>query len=109
VRYNSPPDLGPELHLRDVGDPYRHAIDRFQGEVADVIEAREESYATDEVFLGPEHQELSSRVSVVLVDGIDDVLERYVVLQKRVRTRLDLILEDVPAHREHLSDSGNGS
>ena len=95
---------GTDLHIRHVADIHGDTPDFLDHDILDVLDRLDQANAAHDVLFRAFLQDIAAGVRIVLGHGIEDIVQRQVVLSQQPRFHHDLILFDEPAHGIDVDD-----
>src|SRR5215831_19325117 len=102
-------DLVADLHSGNVADANRRAVARVEHDVLDICDVFNQAQPANDVLLITMLNEVSSRVLVIILNGLKERLESDVVVHQCLLIYDDLILLHIAAKAEHVGDSRHGA
>src|ERR1041385_3339972 len=108
-RYRALTDLIADFHARNVADANRRAVARVEHDVSDVCDVFDQTQTANDVLLVTVLDKVGARVLIVVLNSFEKSFERDVVTHQRLLIDDYLILLDVTAKTETVSDAGHGS
>ena len=102
------PDFPAKVDFSDIAQPNRNAVDGLDMQCAQVLQLFDQSDSAHKIFLGTKHKKLPACVAVIGRDRCNHIVKRQCVLVQRMGIDLDLVLQNMAAHRQDFRYAGNG-